>query len=250
MAVFITITGALCVCSSGGDRTISKQNSRKNKESIFIQNNIHKFTPTYPLPFCNKTILLTKAAMRTPNAEKLYLDTEFTGLHQAAKLISLALVAENGRALYAEFTDFDKKSMSPWIQENVLDKLLLNGKEPPFKVEQDGILHVKGDRSFIKNELETFLSGFGAVEIWADVPHYDWVLFCELFGGAMGIPQNVFFICFDLATLLLEKGIDPGSKRSELVAERLGEIPLKHAPHNALYDAWVCKLCHEFLNTR
>lgn len=36
---------------------------------------------------------------------KLYLDTEFTDLHHEAKLISIALVDENGESFYAELTD-------------------------------------------------------------------------------------------------------------------------------------------------
>lgn len=36
---------------------------------------------------------------------KLYLDTEFTDLHYEAKLISIALVDENGKSFYAELTD-------------------------------------------------------------------------------------------------------------------------------------------------
>lgn len=36
---------------------------------------------------------------------KLFLDTEFTDLHPEAKLISIALVDENGEYFYAELTD-------------------------------------------------------------------------------------------------------------------------------------------------
>lgn len=36
---------------------------------------------------------------------RLYLDTEFTDLHPEAKLISIALVDENGEYFYAELTD-------------------------------------------------------------------------------------------------------------------------------------------------
>jgi hypothetical protein len=35
----------------------------------------------------------------------VFLDTEFTDLTQGAELISLALVCEDGRYLYAELTD-------------------------------------------------------------------------------------------------------------------------------------------------
>ena len=38
---------------------------------------------------------------------KVFFDTEFTGLHQNTTLLSIGLVAENGRSFYAEFMDYD-----------------------------------------------------------------------------------------------------------------------------------------------
>lgn len=40
---------------------------------------------------------------------RLFLDCEFTQLSSAAKLISLALVAENGREFYLELVDTWRK---------------------------------------------------------------------------------------------------------------------------------------------
>lgn len=42
---------------------------------------------------------------------KIFLDTEFTGLHQNAALISLAMVAETGEEFYAEFNDYDESQI-------------------------------------------------------------------------------------------------------------------------------------------
>ena len=36
---------------------------------------------------------------------KIFFDTEFTGLHKNTTLISIGLVAENGKKFYAEFND-------------------------------------------------------------------------------------------------------------------------------------------------
>ena len=38
---------------------------------------------------------------------KIFLDTEFTGLHRNASLISIGLAAENGDVFYGELTDYD-----------------------------------------------------------------------------------------------------------------------------------------------
>jgi len=50
----------------------------------------------------------------------IFLDTEFTGLHQSGQLISLALVSMDGRWFYAEFTDYDAESLSDWYWQPIV----------------------------------------------------------------------------------------------------------------------------------
>jgi hypothetical protein len=58
---------------------------------------------------------------------KLYLDTEFTDLVPGNKLISIALVNENGDAFYAELTDtYERKDCSNFVIHYVLP--FLKGK--------------------------------------------------------------------------------------------------------------------------
>jgi hypothetical protein len=90
--------------------------------------------------------------------------------------------------------------------------------------------------------LTAWLADFGAVEIWADVLPYDWVLFCELFGGALHLPANVFYIPFDLATLLRCRGLDPDQDRATLAA-----WPSDAVRHNALSDARITADCYRKL---
>ena len=59
---------------------------------------------------------------------KIFFDTEFTGLHQHTTLISIGLIAEDGRKFYAEFNDYDKSQVDEWMQENVINNLKF--KEP------------------------------------------------------------------------------------------------------------------------
>ncbi len=59
---------------------------------------------------------------------KLFLDTEFTDLVPHNKLISIAMVAENGSYFYAELTDtYELKDCSKFVIDNVLP--LLRGGE-------------------------------------------------------------------------------------------------------------------------
>ncbi|MCD8540616.1 MAG: 3'-5' exoribonuclease [Leadbetterella sp.] len=179
--------------------------------------------------------------------KSLFLDTEFTGLHQTTTLISLAIVADTGEYFYAEFNDFDHSAITPWLQSQVLDNLLLSSGTtislpPGGKTQQ-------GTRSEIARSLKDWLAelfrkyGPGRFRFWADVPHYDWVLFCELFGGALHLPDYIHYMPMDVATLLYVRGIDPDTPRAELLNDSsLGG--LRH--HNALYDAF---LIHRFLLT-
>lgn len=178
---------------------------------------------------------------------KVFLDTEFTGLHLRTTLISIALVADSGQEFYAEFTDYDRKQISPWIEENVLNRLQL-------KTEKTGVYHnheltkVKGDRIEIASQLRMWLSQFTAIEIWADVLAYDWVLFCELFGGALNIPEHIFYSPFDLATFFRLKGfIDPVSKYERDVKRFLFAETDISQQHNSLADARAELICYKKL---
>jgi hypothetical protein len=75
--------------------------------------------------------------------------------------------------------------------------------------------------------------------MWSDCYAYDWVLLCDVFGGAFRIPDCVYYIPFDLSTLLKLRGIDPDINR-EAYAERTSDWK-----HNALWDARIIKACYE-----
>ena len=50
-----------------------------------------------------------------PKITKIFLDTEFTGLHKNTTLISLGLVSECGKTFYAEFTDYDQLDFRQFV---------------------------------------------------------------------------------------------------------------------------------------
>lgn len=167
----------------------------------------------------------------------LFLDTEFTGLFQNTELISLALVSNDGRYFYAEFNDYDTASLSNWHKENVLPFLVSNLSKP-IDFPQSVTYHF-GDTKTIVEKLKRWLKQWSKIKIWADVPAYDWVLFCELFGGALYLPPNIHFILRDLATFFELKGYDPNIERFSFIEEDFAsefKIPLNK--HNALADAW------------
>lgn len=168
---------------------------------------------------------------------RIYFDTEFTGLRQDTTLVSIGCVAEDGQEFYSELDDYDASQLDDWLRENVIDHLW--AKQPEWWSHPNGVTYVRGNADYVADSLADWLYPFGEVEMWSDCLAYDWVLFCNLFGGAFGIPKNVYYIPFDLATLFKVKGIDPDIGREEYAGMSGGN------KHNALYDAQVIKACYE-----
>ena len=180
---------------------------------------------------------------------KIFLDTEFTGLHKNTTLISIGLISECGKTFYAELTDYDKSQIDEWLEKNVIANLILPraGEMPMQAIMHDDKyydFYHKGAKSEIAQSLKTWLSHFGKVMMVSDCLAYDWVLFNDIFGHAFSIPENVYYIPMDLSTLFYAKAIDPDISREEFINHSIeGE------KHNALYDAKVIKACFEKLNT-
>jgi hypothetical protein len=191
----------------------------------------------------------------------IFIDTEFSGLHQNGQLLSLALVPDEGPWFYAVFTDADTSGLSAWHQENVVPHLRLSDAQLAKLPEGDYIL---GTQEQILPLLLDYLAVFETAVMWADVPAYDWVLFCELFGGAFGLPKNIHYIVRDLATLLEAKGYDVDTDRFALAYQgaaagavvsssdgRVGDGQAAAATvegllrHNALGDALACRACYQ-----
>jgi hypothetical protein len=179
---------------------------------------------------------------------KIFMDTEFTGLHKDTTLISIGLVAENGRTFYAELTDYDKSQVDDWLQVNVIDNLYLHKKLYSMKellrasVEDDHV-ELRENKEYTAQTLELWFETFNEpIQLWSDCLSYDWVLFNDLFGHAFNIPKNVYYIPFDICTLFEIRRVDPDINREEFI-----DVEIEGKKHNALYDAKVIKACYEKL---
>lgn len=166
---------------------------------------------------------------------KIFFDCEFTGLHQGTTLISIGLVAENEMTFYAEFTDYDKLQIDPWLQDNVIANLSGNGPQGTCSPTE---LFVTGTRLEIRGYLEAWLKQFGSVEMWSDYLAYDWVLFCQLWGSALEVPKYIYYIPLDLSTFFKVRGINPDIHRETFAGVKAVR------KHNALHDAKVIKACY------
>lgn len=176
------------------------------------------------------------------NVIPVFFDLEFTGLHQYTTPVSIALVPLNNRKMsfYAEFTDYERGQVDKWLQENVIDNLVLSvhGWDNVYDVQR-----FRGTRGEISWRVVEWLYQLsvdegGVIQMCGDVPSYDWVLFCSFFEPTVAWPDWINYIPFDLATLLWSRGIDPDIDRHKFAEMQ------RTSPHNALDDAQVLRRCY------
>lgn len=196
---------------------------------------------------------------------RIFFDTEFTGLHKDTTLISIGLIAEDGRTFYAELNDYERSQVDEWIRDNVINHLIMKAPEEgeqeyysksrfnkDVPLTKQWNLQMRGNKQEVAAELKEWLEQFNQVEIWSDCLAYDWVLFNDIFGHAFNIPKNIYYIPFDICTLFKMKGVDPDIDREEFAD---GWISTEGKPinpdlinkHNALWDAIIIKACYDRL---
>ena len=115
------------------------------------------------------------AAPTGPVARYFY-DCEFIEDGQTIDLVSIGVVARDGREFYAVSTEFDANLAGPWVRRHVLDKL-----PPPSSP-------AWRSRAAIRAELLEFLLAPGLpVELWAWYGAYDHVALGAAVGGHAGV---------------------------------------------------------------
>ena len=179
---------------------------------------------------------------------RVYWDCEFTGLHKNTTLISIALVGDDNACFYAEFNDYSDEQVDDWIEENIIDKLVMTHIDFDHTSKIDNVTYVKGGVSYIAKELDKWLSRYNSemIEMWSDCLSYDWVLLVDLYGHTFNIPVNMYYIPFDICTLMKAYDIDPDINREEFIKSE-GLMLNNNNKHNALHDTLVIKACHDKL---
>jgi hypothetical protein len=154
---------------------------------------------------------------------KYFIDTKFieSGRIKPITLISIGIVAEDGRGLYAVSSEFNPDDASDWVKENVLTQL---GTENRCTIE----LIADAVRGFCNPTLH------GKPEFWGYYADYDWVVFCQMFGRMIDLPKGFPMYCHDIKQLADSLG------NPQLPEQGKGE-------HNAIADANWNKVAYEFL---
>jgi hypothetical protein len=139
---------------------------------------------------------------------KYWLDTEFIERPYMIDLISIGLVAEDGREFYAESSEVDWTKASRWTLQTVRPQL-------------DGAGMTCENISYAARR---FTDADEHPVFWGYFPAYDWVVFSWLFGGMNDLPFHFPQLCLDIKQWAIELG-DP-------------ELPPQSgARHHALADA-------------
>ncbi|WP_435018402.1 3'-5' exoribonuclease domain-containing protein [Tundrisphaera sp. TA3] len=148
---------------------------------------------------------------------RIWFDTEFIEDGKAIDLMSIGLVAEDGRTYYAECEECDLSKASDWVRHNVIPHLA--GARKPREVIAREIVEFAGE----------------SPEFWAYYASYDWVALCQLYGPMVWLPKGWPMFVMDVKQWAMTLG------NPRLPEQGNGE-------HNVLADAKWTKQAWEFLS--
>ena len=172
---------------------------------------------------------------------KIYYDTEFIEDGRTIDLISIGMVAEDGREYYA--VNYDPAVIlaavrHPWLRANVISSLPVQRSSIHPDCWEWDLDHpdwpaVKTPGR-IANEVRDFILAKPDPQLWADYCAYDHVVLCQLWGSMINLPEGIPMWTHDL--------------RQEI--ERHGSLQMpeqKSDEHNALADARHVRVMAECL---
>ncbi|WP_353647830.1 polyadenylate-specific 3'-exoribonuclease AS [Nakamurella sp. A5-74] len=111
---------------------------------------------------------------------RYFYDCEFIEDGLTIELVSIGVVADDGREYYAVSTDFDPGRANSFVRTHVLDKL----PSPADRAWRS--------RRRIRDDLqEFFAAGVTPIELWAWVAAYDHVALAQLWGAMPALPRFI-----------------------------------------------------------
>lgn len=186
---------------------------------------------------------------------KIFYDTEFLEDGHTIELISIGMVAEDGRELYlvnqgiVDGSLYDRIRSHEWLMQNVIPGL-------PLLVNSDGQTMYRAPspddypggfvldhrdsrivpRALIRNAVHHFILDTPDPQLWAWYGAYDHVAYAQLFGRMIDLPDGMPMFTCDLKQRAAELG-DP-------------RVPEQAAgQHNALADARHNRTIAAFLDS-
>lgn len=179
-----------------------------------------------------------------------FIDSEFIerGSTYPLDLISIGIVASDGREFYGQSVEFDLRNGNDWVWDNVYPHLEVCPYKPSELDRAFCCKHKQGKctiipegepynrcpwrtREQLKRDILTFLNPkrYGKPELLGWCAAYDMIAFCQLFGTMMDLPQGYPHHICDFQCLLDARGITDDMLPQQEVA-----------CHHALADArWI-----------
>lgn len=163
---------------------------------------------------------------------RYFYDGEFNEDGWTIDLLSIGIVAEDGREYYAINQDANWRGAgeNEWLRDNVLPYLPVHCG-PGWTVVDPTVDDRVKPRARIAKEVAAFISADSPIreenELWAYYSAYDHVALCQLWGRMVDLPPAVPMYTNDLQQIL---------RMAELSGVEVPRVPQKDE-HNALADA-------------
>lgn len=170
---------------------------------------------------------------------RYFLDTEFleNPALRTIDLISIGIVAEDGREYYAINLDFDSGTADEWVRSNVLAKLPPRPKRgKPLGGRRS---HAWRTLDQIRSDVIEFI-GKEPPEFWGYYASYDWVVFCWLFGRLIDLPHGYPSYCRDIKQLMDYARVESIPFGSESEHSAISDARWNRKAHN-----WLMRLIPE-----
>jgi hypothetical protein len=176
---------------------------------------------------------------------RLFYDTEFLEDGRSIDLISIGMVAEDGREFYAVNRQLPVRRIRkhPWLMANVVPSLPKPHGQWIFDMPKSWLFNysdacVKPRRQIAAEVRDFILATPEPCELWADFGAYDHVVLAQLFGPMTGFPDGIPMWTHDLRQFAEQCG-------NPALPTLVGE-----AQHNALHDAREVAMRHDWLLER
>lgn len=194
---------------------------------------------------------------------KYFVDTEFLENGRTIDLISIGIVASDGREYYAVSDEVTRDQRvwwqrwlnrrgslenrvraHRWLMANVVPALpRLHGdarRDAPASWLFDYSSPLVKPRTVIAREVRDFLlGGEGEPQLWADYGAYDHVVLCQLWGAMVDLPDGIPMFTSELRQKIRRYGVSD----AELP-------PQAEGAHNALADARHLRDLYQWLGSR
>jgi hypothetical protein len=157
---------------------------------------------------------------------RYFYDCEFIEDGHTIELVSIGVVAEDGREFYAVSTEFDPSRAIDWVRRHVLDKL----PGPADKAWRS--------RAQIRDDLLAFLTEPDEpIELWAWMAGYDHVTLAQLWGDMRALPRAIPRFTHELRQLWEDAGSPPLPPAPADQHDALADARHNHARWNVLATA-------------